>query len=159
MLTRDLRFYGLLKTIGTTTAQMKKIVLYQVNLIYVMSIPLGVLLGYIIGWRILSPIFMSLQDINHSYSFNLAISIFTIIFTYITAITSAIIPVKKIIPLYCIDALLGDARVVGKNRIKKSHHGAKPWLMALSNLARKPKKKYCYDSIYNPINHIVHAYL
>lgn len=43
----DIRFYGLLKTIGTTGRQLKKIVRRQALLLSVFGIPLGLVLGYL----------------------------------------------------------------------------------------------------------------
>lgn len=96
MLTQDIGFYGLLKTIGTTGKQLMHLVSTQVSVLYAFSIPIGLLAGYFIGWRVLSPIFMSLQGVIYHYEFHPFIIIFTVITTYLTAFFSAILPVKKI---------------------------------------------------------------
>jgi len=52
---RDIGFYGLLKTIGTTPKQLKKLITLQANRLYVIALPIGLALGYGVGmW--LSPI-------------------------------------------------------------------------------------------------------
>ena len=45
----DIRFYGLLKTIGTTKKQLGKIVRKQANLLSIAGIPLGLILGAVVG--------------------------------------------------------------------------------------------------------------
>ena len=51
----DIRFYGLLKTIGTTPRQLKRIIRQQALLLCLIGIPTGLLLGYSIG-AILVPV-------------------------------------------------------------------------------------------------------
>lgn len=43
--TKDIRFYGMLKTIGTAPKQIKKIVKMQAFRLSVIGIPVGILLG------------------------------------------------------------------------------------------------------------------
>ena len=45
----DIRFYGLLKTIGTTARQLRRILLYQALWLSLAGIPLGLVLGYAAG--------------------------------------------------------------------------------------------------------------
>ncbi len=47
--TNDIRFYGLLKTIGMTGRQLKRIIRLQAVLLSVIGIPAGLLLGFGIG--------------------------------------------------------------------------------------------------------------
>ncbi|MGL4483972.1 MAG: ABC transporter permease, partial [Anaerovoracaceae bacterium] len=47
--TRDIRFYGLLKTIGTTSKQLKRLIRWQAMALCAFGIPLGLILGYVIG--------------------------------------------------------------------------------------------------------------
>lgn len=54
----DIRFYGLLKTIGTTGRQVKRLLRYQAMLLSGCGIPLGLLMGWLIGsW--LTPVVLS----------------------------------------------------------------------------------------------------
>lgn len=52
--TNDIRFYGLLKTIGTTGRQLKRIVRQQAFILSLIGIPFGLLLGFVIGNKLLS---------------------------------------------------------------------------------------------------------
>lgn len=54
----DIRFYGLLKTIGTTGRQLRRIIRMQAFFLSLAGIPLGLLAGYLAG-TILTPIILS----------------------------------------------------------------------------------------------------
>ena len=56
--TGDIRFYGLLKTIGVTPRQLRRIIRQQALLLCVAGIPLGMLLGYGVG-ALLTPVVMA----------------------------------------------------------------------------------------------------
>ena len=49
--TNDIRFYGLLKTIGTTGRQLKRIIRYQALALSLAGIPVGLLLGWLVSPR------------------------------------------------------------------------------------------------------------
>ena len=68
--TNDIRFYGLLKTIGTTGKQLKRIVRQQALMLSLMGVPLGLILGFVIGNK-LTPIIMAQLSYKHAFvSFN-----------------------------------------------------------------------------------------
>lgn len=50
--TKDINFYGLLKTIGTSPRQIKKIVKGQAFRLSIIGIPLGLILGAIVSFGI-----------------------------------------------------------------------------------------------------------
>lgn len=56
--TGDIRFYGLLKTIGTTPQQLKAIIRNQAMLLSAVGIPIGIIGGYIVG-AVLTPFMLS----------------------------------------------------------------------------------------------------
>lgn len=57
----DIRFYGLLKTIGTTGRQLKRIIRYQALALSALGIPLGLLAGWLIGGQ-LTPVIIARLD-------------------------------------------------------------------------------------------------
>ena len=57
----DIRFYGLLKTIGTTPRQLKRIIRQQALLLCLIGIPAGLLLGYGIGAVLVPVVLHSIQ--------------------------------------------------------------------------------------------------
>jgi|GEM_PF-1724684 len=139
-LQRDAKTYAMMKTLGTTKRQMMKIVFTQANVIYLIFAPVGITAGYLIGWISLSPLFMSLSGVKYHYEFDTGILIFTLIFTYLTTLISALAPVGKIAKLSCITAIKDTDSAPVKIKVKKSTGGAVPWKMALSNMRRERKK-------------------
>lgn len=57
----DIRFYGLLKTIGTTKRQIRRLVRRQAFLLSVIGIPVGLIAGFGIG-KILLPVMLQVGD-------------------------------------------------------------------------------------------------
>ena len=57
----DIRFYGLLKTIGTTPRQLRRIIRTQALLLSLIGIPVGLLLGWLLG-GILTPVIVARLD-------------------------------------------------------------------------------------------------
>ncbi|MEI3362360.1 MAG: FtsX-like permease family protein [Oscillospiraceae bacterium] len=56
--TNDIRFYGLLKTIGTTPRQLRRIIRQQGLMMTVVGIPLGLVIGYLVGGQ-LTPVIVA----------------------------------------------------------------------------------------------------
>ena len=84
--------YGLLKTIGTTGKQLKKIVIKRANLISLIGIPIGLLLGVGVGACILPFISgqMSTMTVGKgNVHLNIWILIGAALFSYITVRISA----------------------------------------------------------------------
>lgn len=91
---KDIRDYGLLKTIGTTPRQIKKIIRNQAFLLSFIGIPIGLVLGFIIG-NLLLPAIMSISIYERTYiSFNPIIFIGAALFSLITVYISCKKPGK-----------------------------------------------------------------
>ncbi len=92
----DIRFYGLLKTIGTTKKQLQSFIMRQVILLSMVGIPIGLLLGYLIG-RAGVPIairMFSYGDMKFSLKFEPMIFIFGALFSIVTVFLSCRKPGK-----------------------------------------------------------------
>lgn len=59
---KDIRFYGLLKTIGTTNRQLKKLVRRQALLLGLIGTPIGLILGYLVSFFV-TPVVMSTTSV------------------------------------------------------------------------------------------------
>lgn len=139
-ITGEIKFYGLLKTLGTTSKQLKKFVFYQVTIIYCFSIPIGLFLGYIIGWKVLSPLFMTLSGKKYIYTLHPSLFVFTVLFTYVTILVSAISPVKKITHMSCTRALIEEGIKDFDSSATIVKEKVSLWYIAYKNLKRNPKK-------------------
>ncbi|HZK84190.1 MAG TPA: ABC transporter permease [Desulfosporosinus sp.] len=138
---RDIRFYGLLKTIGTTPKQIRKIIRNQALLLSAVGIPIGLMVGFLLG-LVLLPIIMSISTIGKSYSsFSPLIFAGAAVFSLITVWLSCRRPGKIAGGVSPVDAVRyteqGDRN---KKLIKKSRGGSKIYQMAFANLARNKKK-------------------
>ncbi len=135
---RDIRFYGLLKTIGTTSKQLKKIIWRQAQLLSAIGIPLGIVLGYLIG-NLLVPIIAKefrLEDFI-SISFSPLIFLFASAFSLATVFISSRKPGKsagKVSPIESIR--IGDVDELKYIKEKKNENEVKLSKMAISNLSR-----------------------
>lgn len=95
-LLQDMRTFGLLQVIGTTYRQMKKLTYVQILFIGGVSLPIGLLLGYFIGFKLLSSAFMSLSGTSLPYRFSIWIMWISAALTLFTLSFSALRPLKRI---------------------------------------------------------------
>ncbi len=94
----DIREFGLLKTIGTTEKQLKKIVITRANLISLIGIPAGTGLGILIAAYLLPVVsaqFYTLKVGKGSLHLNMWILLATVAFSYLTVLFSAGKPCRK----------------------------------------------------------------
>ncbi len=96
---RDVRFYGLLKTIGTTPRQIRKNIYIQMLYICCTAVPAGLLASMLVSLVFIPGLLTDLSgDIVQTgavISFNPVIYISAVVFAVLTAITGALIPAKK----------------------------------------------------------------
>lgn len=139
--TKDIRFYGLLKTIGTTPRQIRRMVRIQALVLALIGIPIGLVLGYLTG-NLLAPVIMG----NMSYSvvhstFHPLIFLGTSGFSLLTVLISCRKPGKlagKVSPVEAVRYTeSGSGR---KKQVKRGKSSGKVLPMALANLNRSKKK-------------------
>lgn len=81
---QDVEYYGLLKTIGLTTKQLKKVVNLHANILYIIACPIGIIIGYFAGFIGLAPLFLTLSNVEEVKISYLPIVLGSCLFTYIT---------------------------------------------------------------------------
>lgn len=91
----DVRWFGMMKTIGTTKKQLKDILSIQIRRMSILGIGAGVILGYVIGCLI-APRVLGLTDWSLYYKAPafLPIALVAILFSWITVKISARKPLK-----------------------------------------------------------------
>ncbi|SFR75478.1 ABC transporter permease [Anaeromicropila populeti] len=138
---RDIRFYGLLKTIGTTGNQIRRILIYQALRMSVLGIPIGLVTGYGLG-LILTPIIAAEMYGKRAFlSRNPLIFAGAVLFSLITVFISCIKPARIASRISPVEAVKYSG--VEKSYLKKQKrttHGAKLYKMAFSNLGRNKKR-------------------
>jgi putative ABC transport system permease protein len=139
----DIRFYGLLKMIGATKKQIRRLVLRQAFLLSCIGIPVGLFLGFIVGNLIL-PLFLGIfggnQVSNLQIKANPYIFLFGALFSLITVFLSCRKPSKIAGSVSPIEAAKYSETSSVRRKIKKSKRGARISSIALSNLKRNKRK-------------------
>lgn len=140
----DIRFYGLLKTIGTTKRQIRRLVMRQAVMLSGIGIPVGLAIGYRIG-KLTLPFALSIMDYSGmeiSLKFDPWILVAGAGFSMLTVCLSCRKPGKVAGSVSPIEAVkyteAGGSGISAKKRKKKSHTG-NPFSMALSNLGRNKR--------------------
>lgn len=139
---KDIRFYGLLKTIGTTGRQIKKIIRRQALVLSVIGIPIGLVAGYFIGTAIV-PMIMnqsSYAGADFTTSANPIIFIGSTVFTLITVAISTSKPGRIAAGVSPVEAVRYTDNTNTKKKNRKSRGGAKISGMAAANLGRNKKR-------------------
>jgi len=140
---KDIKLYGLLKTIGTTSKQLNRIISKQAILLSIIGIPFGLLIGFFLGKSLLPMVmvFTNYSSENAIVSLNPIIFIGASLFSLITVFISTLKPGKiarKVSPIEAVRYSGNSAEI--RKKIKKSTDGGKIWKMALSNLGRNKKR-------------------
>ncbi|WP_373599161.1 ABC transporter permease [Paraclostridium bifermentans] len=142
---KDIKFYGLLKTIGTTSKQLKKLILRQALILSIIGIPIGLILGYLVASYII-PLAMSMTIFKNITIVSMDMYIFLIatIFSLITVYISCRKPGKvagKVSPVEATRYVSSDLKTSKKNS-KKGVGGAKIHKMAWGNILKNKKKVF-----------------
>ncbi len=146
-ITKDIRFYGMLKTIGTSPSQIKKIVNIQAGKLSVIGIPIGIILGTITSF-VTVPFAIKMAGAGRSnimpsdISFSPFIYIGTILFAIFTVYVSCRKPSKYAGKVSPVEALKYNGNNTEKYKARKGTDGGKIYKMAYRNVFRG-KKKAC----------------
>ncbi|MCI9276992.1 MAG: ABC transporter permease [Lachnospiraceae bacterium] len=135
-LTQDMRTFGLLQVIGTTYRQMKRLTYVQIILIGCAALPIGLLLGYLIGFRLLSPIFMSLSGNTLPYRFSPWIVWISAGLTSFTLFFSALRPLKRIKKMTPIQAVSAESEEDYNKKDRRREIPISPRSLALAGIRR-----------------------
>lgn len=140
---RDIRFYGLLKTIGTTGRQIRTIIRRQALFLSCMGIPLGLILGWLTGCALV-PLMLAQSLGGAGFVQTTAdprIFAGSVLFALATVFISTAKPGRiaaKVSPVEAVRYTDNDSQV--KRGRRKSGRGAKMTGMALANLGRNRKR-------------------
>ncbi|MCM1089973.1 MAG: ABC transporter permease [Butyrivibrio sp.] len=139
----DIRFYGLLKTIGATPRQLRRMVRLQALYLSVVGIPIGCVLGYAAGC-VLSPIVISNSTISVTKnSVSPMIFVGAIIFSLVTVLISCSRPGKmaaRITPVEAVRYVENNTVSRKRSNKRRAARGAGIGQMAFANLGRNRTK-------------------
>ena len=137
----DIRFYGLLKTIGTTGRQLRRIIRYQALALSALGIPLGLLAGWLVGGQLTPVIIAQLDGVSDVVSVSPFLFLCSALFSLFTVLLSCHKPGRMAAKVSPIEAVRytegggGKAGVRGRRARKVS-----PLTMAWANLGRSRGK-------------------
>lgn len=141
---QDIQFYGLLKTIGMSGRQLKKLVRSQAARLSLIGIPIGALAGYLVGNLLLPSVASQFNLLGLSVSdvtVNPLVLIAASLFSLVTVTISCVRPCRLAARVSPVEAIrytdTGSSSVRGK---KKRSGSCSPAAMALQNMKRSRKK-------------------
>lgn len=136
----DIRFYGLLKTIGTTPRQLRRIIRTQALLLSAVGIPVGLLLGWLVGGALTPAVMGILNSVVAVVSVNPWIFAGSAVFALLTVLISCHRPGRmagKVSPVEAVRYTEGKSL---KRKGKRSGKGVSLVSMAWANLGRSRGK-------------------
>ncbi len=151
---QDIRYYGLLKTIGMTGKQLRKMVYRQAQMLSLWGIPVGLAVGVVTG-KFLLPVFINalqLADVlDAEVELKLWVIVGSAVFSYLTVALSCIRPCRiasKVSPIEAVRFTEGWEEKDRAGEIRRGEKGAKgkktrhitSWRMAGQNIRRSRKK-------------------
>lgn len=144
-ISRDTRFYGLIKTLGTTEKQIKTLVKRQAVTFACIGIPIGVILAGALSFGIVPIILENAFDsgksiIDAEMFFHPSIFILSIIFSALTVWISCNAPAKAASKISPIEALRYQNFASTKTKSRSSTNGGKLHVMAYHNVFRDKKR-------------------
>ena len=138
--TGDIRFYGLLKTIGTTPRQLGWIIRQQALTLSLAGIPLGLIAGWFIGGQITPAIVSQLEGIVPMTSVSPMIFLGAALFSLVTVLLSCRKPGRVAAKVSPIEAVRYTEGGTIKRKQKKGRKGVSLLSMAWANLGRSRGK-------------------
>ena len=139
--TGDIRFYGLLKTIGVTPRQLRRIIRQQALFLCVVGIPIGWLLGYGVGAS-LTPVVIAQTNLDggvSTVSTSPLIFFASALFALMTVLLSCSRPGKIASKVSPVEATK-YTEIVRSKKKHRTTRGAKVHQMAFANLGRNKRK-------------------
>jgi len=136
----DVRFYGLLKTIGTTGKQIRRIISLQAFLLSALGIPIGLAFGYGVGVLMTGIVVSQLDGIMLAYSVSPIIFLGAAAFSLVTVWLSCRKPRRMVSKISPVEAVRYTEVAGTKKKSRKGKKGASIFRMALANLGRNKSK-------------------
>ncbi len=134
----DIRFYGMLKTIGTTGRQLKRIIRQQAFCLSAAGIPLGLLLGWGVGCGLTGLVIGQLDNVQDQVSADIRIFLGAALFSLLTVSVSCRRPGRLAASVSPVEAVrYTECDTPGKRiNLKRTGKGASLPGMAWANLGR-----------------------
>ena len=136
----DIRFYGQLKTIGTTPRQLRRIILIQALLLSSVGIPVGLLLGWFLGGVLTPVITARLDGVTTVVSVSPLLFVGAAVFALATVLISCRRPGRLAGKVSPVEALRYTEGKALHRKEKRNRKGVSLLSMAWANLGRSRGK-------------------
>ena len=136
----DIRFYGLLKTIGVTPRQLRRIIRIQALALSAAGIPLGLVLGWLVGSQLTPLVTQRLNDVETVVSVSPLLFAGAAIFALVTVLLSCARPGRMAGRVSPVEALRYTEGSGKRRRRGRKAHTVSPYRMAWANLGRSRGK-------------------
>ena len=136
----DIRFYGLLKTIGTTPRQLRRIIRTQALLLSLVGIPAGLLLGWLLGGVLTPVVTARLNAVTTVVSVSPLLFAGAAIFALVTVLISCSRPGRLAGKVSPVEAVRYTEGKTLKRNGKRNGKGVSLLSMAWANLGRSRGK-------------------
>ena len=144
-ISKDTRFYGLMKTLGTTQAQIKTLVKSQAVTFACIGIPAGILSAAAVSLGLV-PLFLNegfeqgRSAMDAEIFFHPSIYVLSVIFSAATVWIACNTPAKKAAKISPVEALRYHNFTSGKRKSRNSTNGGRLHVMAFYNVFRDKKR-------------------
>ena len=136
----DIHRYGLLKTIGTTGRQIKRMVYIEALTLSAVGIPSGLILGWLCGYVLTPIVLKQLNGVGNTVSASPVIFAAAAVFSLVTVFISCMKPARTASKVSPIEAIRYTEGSGVKRTVRKSKKGASLLKMAAANLGRSKSK-------------------
>ena len=136
----DIRFYGLLKTIGVTPRQLRRIIRIQALALSAVGIPVGLVLGWLVGSQLTPLVTRRLNDVEAVVSVSPLLFAGAALFALVTVLLSCARPGRmaaRVSPVEALHYTEGGGR---RRRRGRKARTVSPYRMAWANLGRSRGK-------------------
>lgn len=136
----DIRFYGLLKTIGTTPRQLRRIIRIQALLLCLAGIPVGLVLGWLAGGALVPVVIGQLNGMRTMVSVSPMLFGLSALFALATVLISCRRPGRLAGKVSPVEAVRYTKGPKSHTRTKRTRKGVSLFSMAWANLGRSRGK-------------------
>ncbi len=136
---KDIRFYGLLKTIGVSPRQLKQVIFYQMCRVLLLALPAGLLLGCAITQWVVPLLLGDLLEGFTQAGFHWTIPAVSALFSCMMIFISFWMTARKVLSISPMAALRYTEETTKRKTSRSTGHARLPW-MGLQNAFRHPVK-------------------
>ena len=139
--TKDVQFYGLLKTLGISPRQLKRVIYYRMGRVLLLALPVGLLLGCVMTQWIVPLLLGDLLEGFTQADFHWTIPVVSALFSCGMIFVSFSMTARKVLSISPMAALRYTEEGIRRKTSRSTDHATLPW-MGLKNAFRHPVKAF-----------------